>query len=95
VTSPALAALAPHFFQVAYVVRDLSSAEGWFQKVLGVPSWFRMENVTFGADCSFRGGPSVVEILGFDDAVRGFMNQLQQTSLGNASNETGTVVSDR
>jgi catechol 2,3-dioxygenase-like lactoylglutathione lyase family enzyme len=181
VTSPALTALAPYFFQVAYVVRDLPSAEDWFQKVLGVPSWFRMENVTFGADCSFRGGPSdseahlsvgwlrgtqveliepvrgrslyaefldargpgmhhiafdvpdftatvaalresglpllaqgrvgpgsefayfdcdaagasVVEILGFDDAVRGFMDQLRQTSSGNASNGPGTVVSDR
>ncbi len=54
----ALAALAPHFFQVAYVVRDLAAAEAWFQKLLGVPTWVRMENVAFAADCSYRGRPS-------------------------------------
>jgi catechol 2,3-dioxygenase-like lactoylglutathione lyase family enzyme len=53
-----LDAIAPHFFQVAYVVRDLSAAEAWFQKILGVPSWFRMENVAFGADCTYRGRPA-------------------------------------
>jgi catechol 2,3-dioxygenase-like lactoylglutathione lyase family enzyme len=58
VTNPAQARLAPHFFQVAYVVRDLPAGEAWFQQVLGVPSWFRMENVAFGADCSFRGRPA-------------------------------------
>ena len=52
------AAIAPYFFQVAYVVRDLGVAEAWFQRILGVPSWFRMENVAFGAECSYRGRPS-------------------------------------
>jgi catechol 2,3-dioxygenase-like lactoylglutathione lyase family enzyme len=57
-TETALEAIAPHFFQVAYVVRDLAAAEAWFQKILGVPSWVRMENIAFGADCSYRGRPS-------------------------------------
>jgi catechol 2,3-dioxygenase-like lactoylglutathione lyase family enzyme len=54
----ALAALAPHFFQVAYVTPDLTKAEAWFEKLLGVTSFFRMENVTFGPECSFRGRPA-------------------------------------
>ncbi|MBW2314080.1 MAG: VOC family protein [Deltaproteobacteria bacterium] len=54
----ALAALAPHFFQVAYVTPDLAAGEAWFQKLLGVSSFFRMENVTFGPECSFRGCPA-------------------------------------
>jgi catechol 2,3-dioxygenase-like lactoylglutathione lyase family enzyme len=57
-TNDALEALASHFFQVAYVVRDVSAAEAWFGKLLGVPSWFRMENMAFGADCTHRGGPA-------------------------------------
>lgn len=57
-TKDALATLAPHFFQVAYVVRDVAAAEAWFQKLLGVPSWFRMENIAFGADCTHRGRPA-------------------------------------
>jgi len=57
-THAALDALAPHFFQVAYVVRDLPAAEAWFQKIMGVPSWVRMENIAFGADCSYRGRPA-------------------------------------
>ena len=57
-TNAVLDAIAAHFFQVAYVVRDLPAAEAWFQKILGVPSWFRMENLAFGADCSYRGRPS-------------------------------------
>jgi catechol 2,3-dioxygenase-like lactoylglutathione lyase family enzyme len=57
-TKTALEAIAPHFFQVAYVVRDLPAAEAWFQKILGVSSWTRMENVAFGAECSYRGRPS-------------------------------------
>jgi catechol 2,3-dioxygenase-like lactoylglutathione lyase family enzyme len=57
-TNTVLDAIAAHFFQLAYVVRDLKAAEAWFQKILGVPSWFRMENLAFGADCSYRGRPS-------------------------------------
>lgn len=50
--------LASHFFQVAYVVLDVAAAEVWFQNMLGVPSWFRMDNVEFGAACTFRGRPA-------------------------------------
>jgi catechol 2,3-dioxygenase-like lactoylglutathione lyase family enzyme len=57
-TNEALEAIAAHFFQVAYVVRDLAAAEAWFQQLLGVPSWFRMENVPFGEECSYRGQPA-------------------------------------
>ncbi len=54
----ALEAIAPHFVQTGYVVRDVAASEAWFQKVLGVPVWTRMENMNFGADCSFRGRPA-------------------------------------
>ena len=68
------AAIAPHFFQVAYVVRDLAAAETWFRDVLGVPSWFRMENLAFGADCSYRGRPS-------DFAVHLSVGYLRETQI--------------
>lgn len=57
-TNRALAGIAPHFVQLGYVVRDLAAAEVWFQEVLGVPAWTRMENMTFGADCRYRGRPA-------------------------------------
>jgi catechol 2,3-dioxygenase-like lactoylglutathione lyase family enzyme len=57
-TNPALDAVARHFVQIGYVVRDLATAEAWFQKILGVPTWTRMENMVFGADCSYRGRPA-------------------------------------
>jgi catechol 2,3-dioxygenase-like lactoylglutathione lyase family enzyme len=57
-TNQALTAIAPHFVQMGYVVRDLAAAERWFQQVLGVPSWTRMENMAFGAECSYRGRPA-------------------------------------
>jgi len=57
-TNTALDAIAPHFVQVGYVVRDLATAEAWFQKVLGVPRWARMENMAFGENCSYRGRPA-------------------------------------
>jgi catechol 2,3-dioxygenase-like lactoylglutathione lyase family enzyme len=53
-----LAGLAPNLFQVAYVVRDVEAAEQWFQRILGVPSFFRMENVEVGHGCSYRGQPA-------------------------------------
>ena len=56
--SEALAGLAPNLFQVAYVVRDMDAAEQWFQRILGVPSFFRMENVELGEGCSYRGQPA-------------------------------------
>jgi len=67
-------AIAPYFFQVAYVVRDLEAAEAWFERTLGVPSAFRMENVTFGADCSYRGCP-------YDAAVHISLGYLGQTQI--------------
>ena len=57
-TNQVLEALAPHFYQLAYLVRDLEAAEQWFQRILGVPSFFRMDNVTFGPNCSYRGRPA-------------------------------------
>lgn len=50
--------LAPYFFQVAYVVRDLAAAEQWFQRAFGVQPFFRMENVEVGPNCTFRGKPA-------------------------------------
>jgi catechol 2,3-dioxygenase-like lactoylglutathione lyase family enzyme len=66
-------AIAPYFVQVGYVVRDLEAAEAWFERTLGMPSPFRMENVTFGADCSYRGRP-------YDAAVHislGYLGEMQ------------------
>jgi methylmalonyl-CoA/ethylmalonyl-CoA epimerase len=57
-TNTALDAIAPHFCQFAYVVRDIAASEEWFQKLLGVPAWTRLENMVFGADCSYRGRPA-------------------------------------
>lgn len=56
--SDRLGDLAPYFFQAAYVVRDVVAAEQWFQRVIGVPSFLRMENVAFGEGCSYRGRPA-------------------------------------
>ncbi len=67
-------AIAPYFVQVGYVVRDLEAAETWFERTLGVPSLFRMENVTFGADCSYRGRP-------YDAAVHISLGYLGETQI--------------
>ena len=67
-------AIAPHFCQIGYVVRDLQAAEAWFEQTLGVPSFFRMENVTFGADCSYRGRP-------YDAAVHISLGYLGETQI--------------
>jgi len=56
--SETLGDLAPYFFQTGYVVREVDVAEEWFQRVMGVPSFFRMENVAFGEGCSYRGRPA-------------------------------------
>ena len=56
--SETLGDLAPHFFQAGYVVREVDVAEEWFKRVMGVPSFFRMENVAFGEGCSYRGRPA-------------------------------------
>jgi catechol 2,3-dioxygenase-like lactoylglutathione lyase family enzyme len=57
-TNTTLDAIAPHFFQFAYVVRDIAAAEAWFEKILGVPVWTRIENMAFGTECSYRGRPA-------------------------------------
>ncbi len=47
--------LAPHFFQVAYVVRDIDAAEGFLQQTLGIPRFTRMEDIHVAEGCAFRG----------------------------------------
>ncbi len=53
-----LADLAPHFFQVAYVVPEIASAEDWFQRTLGVRGFTRLADVHLAAGCEYRGQPS-------------------------------------
>jgi len=38
--------LAPHFVQVAWVVRDINVAEAFFRKVMGIPKFLRINNVS-------------------------------------------------
>lgn len=52
-----LASLGRYYFQTAYVVRSLEAAERWFERVLGIPLWTRME-ISLGAECSYRGRPA-------------------------------------
>lgn len=54
----AFAALAPHFFQVAWVVPDLEAAETWFRRVVGVPYFERLPEVVLGDTCRHRGRPA-------------------------------------
>jgi catechol 2,3-dioxygenase-like lactoylglutathione lyase family enzyme len=49
---------AAHFFQVAYVVSDLPSAEEWFKRTMGISAFHRMENMSFPPDSTYRGPPS-------------------------------------
>lgn len=56
--SDVLADLAPHFFQVAYVVPEIASAEDWFQRTLGVRGFTRLPDVHLAEGCEFRGAPS-------------------------------------
>lgn len=56
--SDPISTLAPHFFQVGYVVSDLADAEEWFQRVMGVPSFMRSDNVVLKEDCLYRGRPA-------------------------------------
>jgi catechol 2,3-dioxygenase-like lactoylglutathione lyase family enzyme len=50
--------LAPHFFQVAYVVPDLERAEQRFRATMGVPHFERLAGVTLGDGCRHRGRPA-------------------------------------
>jgi methylmalonyl-CoA/ethylmalonyl-CoA epimerase len=54
----ATAGLAPHFFQIAYVVRDIEASEAWFKQTMGVPIFTRLPNITLGENCEFRGKPA-------------------------------------
>lgn len=54
----ALARLAPHFFQVAWVVEDIAEAERWFQRFLGTSGFMRLDNLVLGENCHYRGRPS-------------------------------------
>ena len=56
--SDPISTLAPHFFQVGYVVSDLADAEEWFQRVMGVPSFMRSDDVVLKEDCLYRGRPA-------------------------------------
>ena len=58
----ALATLAPHFFQVAYIVPEIAAAEDWFRRVMGVPYFLRMPNVVLGETCRHRGAPADAEV---------------------------------
>ena len=71
-SNDALGRLAPHFFQVAYVIRDLEAAEKWFQRIMGVPFFTRSE-IVLGEGCTYRGKPA-------DSAMRlslGFAGEVQ------------------
>jgi len=57
-TTNPTASLAPYFFQVAYVMDDVAAGARWFQATMGVPHFERLDNVTFGPGCRFRGGPA-------------------------------------
>jgi catechol 2,3-dioxygenase-like lactoylglutathione lyase family enzyme len=74
--SDPLSTLAPHFFQVGYVVSDLAKAEEWFKSVMGVPFFMRSDGVVLKEDCLYRGSPADSEMnlsLGF---VRGTQVEL-------------------
>jgi methylmalonyl-CoA/ethylmalonyl-CoA epimerase len=72
-TTSATASLAPYFFQVAYVMEDLAAGARWFQAAMGVPHFERLDHVTFGATCRFRGGVADAAVhlaLGFAGDVQ-------------------------
>lgn len=58
----ALGILAPHFFQVAYIVPEIAEAEDWFRRVMGVPRFLRLPNVVLGETCRYRGEPADAEV---------------------------------
>jgi catechol 2,3-dioxygenase-like lactoylglutathione lyase family enzyme len=53
-----ISALAPYFFQMAYVVRDIEAAEEWFRRIMGVPIFTRLPNICLAEGCTYRGKPS-------------------------------------
>jgi len=56
--SDVLADLAPHFFQVAYVVSDIAQAEAFFERTLGVRGFTRLPDVHLAEGCEYRGRPA-------------------------------------
>lgn len=80
----ALNALAPHFFQVGYVVPDLEAAEAWFGRVFGVKYFERMEGIEMKEGCRYRGGPS----NGVLDLSLGFLGVTQLELVRPASGQT-------
>lgn len=60
--SDVMSTLAPHFYQVGYVVRDLGAAEEWFKRIMGVRQFMRMENVVMAPPCRYRGRPADLAI---------------------------------
>ena len=56
--SAELSALAPHFFQVAYVVEEIAAAERWFESTLGTGAFTRPANVRMAEGCEYPGAPA-------------------------------------
>lgn len=65
--------LAPHFFQVAYVVPDLLAAEAWFQRSMGIKYFQRMEHIELGATTRHRGRPGNATI----SIALGYLGEVQ------------------
>lgn len=65
--------LAPYFYQLGYVVRDLAAAEEWFKRFMGVPQFGRMENVVMAPPCRYRGRPADLAM----DLSLGYMHDTQ------------------
>jgi catechol 2,3-dioxygenase-like lactoylglutathione lyase family enzyme len=59
--SDRVGALAPYFFQVAYVVRDIAASEEWFRQTMGVPAFTRLANIRLAEGCTYRGQPADYE----------------------------------
>jgi methylmalonyl-CoA/ethylmalonyl-CoA epimerase len=53
---PLQASLCEGLFQVAYVVRDIQEAQGFFSRTLSGPRFFVIENITF-KEYMYRGRP--------------------------------------
>ena len=55
--STILDSLGQHYFQTAYVVKNIEESEKWFGSTLGVPIWARSE-VVLDENCQYRGQPA-------------------------------------
>jgi catechol 2,3-dioxygenase-like lactoylglutathione lyase family enzyme len=54
--------LAPHFFRVGYVVRDLDQAREWFQRCVGVRNFINSEVTLPAGRLKFEGEPAAADI---------------------------------